>query len=409
MSARVSRPVRKRDGKSQRKKAAAAAASQRDSHAPTLDGGLLTATLVLASVGVIMSYSATAPLATSGGIPPLFLDHIVGLVIGIAVAALTMWLPLGFWRRLAIPFWAVGVGLLGLTWLIGVEVNGAQRWLQVPGSGFRFQPVELTKCGTLLAVAVVAGRPGGSAVLSGRQTLAAAALVAPPVLLLLTQPDLGNAVLLGLLAGLVLLIAGTSLRILAGVGLAAAVGIAGFIATHPYALRRMMTFLDPYADPKGGGFQLVQSFVAFGHGGLSGVGIGSGWQKLFYLPEAHTDFVLALVAEEWGLIGVLIVLGAFTALLIAGTRIARQAKSRFALLVAFSVTALLTVPAIVNAGVVMGLLPTKGLTLPFLSYGRTSLVVSCAAVGLLMGIARRQEQGERRAVSAAQPRRLAWR
>ena len=170
-----------------------------------------------------------------------------------------------------------------------------------------------------------------------------------------------------------------------------------------------MVFLDPYADPAGKGFQLVQSFVAFGHGGLFGVGIGSGWQKLFYLPEAHTDFVLALVAEELGLIGVLLVLGAFTALLIAGTRIARQAKSRFALLVAFAVTALLTVPAIVNAGVVMGMLPTKGLTLPFLSYGRTSLVISCAAVGLLMGIARRQERGERRPVRAAQPRRLAWR
>ncbi len=191
---------------------------------------------------------------------------------------------------------------------------------------------------------------------------------------------------IGFLAGLILLIAGTSLRILAGVGLAAAVGIAGFIATHPYALRRVMTFVDPYADPKGGGFQLVQSFVAFGHGGLFGVGIGNGWQKLFYLPEAHTDFVLALVAEELGLIGVLLVLGAFTALLIAGTRIARQAKSRFALLVAFSVTALLTVPAIVNAGVVMGLLPTKGLTLPLISYGRSSLIVTMVSIGLLLRI-----------------------
>ena len=170
-----------------------------------------------------------------------------------------------------------------------------------------------------------------------------------------------------------------------------------------------MAFLDPHADPEGKGFQLLQSFVAFGHGGLSGVGIGGGWQKLFYLPEAHTDFVLALVAEELGLIGVLLVLGAFTALLIAGTRIARQARSRFGLLVAFSVTTLLTVPAIINAGVVMGVLPTKGLPLPFLSYGRTSLVLSCAAVGLLLGLARRQQQSEGRAPRSAQTPRLAWR
>jgi cell division protein FtsW len=260
----------------------------------------------------------------------------------------------------------------------------------------------------LLAVALVAGHAGGGMVLSGRRTLAAAALVAPPVCLLLVQPDLGNAVVLALLAGLILLVAGTSIRTLAVVAVAAVAGIAYFIVSNPYALRRVMTFRDPYADPEGAGFQLVQSFVAFGHGGLFGVGIGSGWQKLFYLPEAHTDFVLALVAEELGLLGVLLVLGAFVALLIAGTRIARQAKSRFALLVAFSVTALLTVPAIVNSAVVMGLLPTKGLTLPFLSYGRTSLVVSCAAVGLLLGIARNQEQNEPR-VAGARPGRLAWR
>ena len=184
--------------------------------------------------------------------------------------------------------------------------------------------------------------------------------------------------------------------------------MAAYVALRPYALLRWRGFLAPWQNARAEGFQLVQSFVAFGRGGNLGVGIGDGRQKLFYLPEAHTDFVLALVAEELGLLGVLLVLGAFTALLIAGTRIARRAKSRFALLVAFAVTALLTLPAIVNSGVVMGLLPTKGLTLPFLSYGRTSLVVSCAAVGLLLGIARRQDQSEPR-VAPAEPGRLAWR
>ncbi|MBW2389597.1 MAG: FtsW/RodA/SpoVE family cell cycle protein, partial [Deltaproteobacteria bacterium] len=165
-------------------------------------------------------------------------------------------------------------------------------------------------------------------------------------------------------------------------------GIVAYIASNPYALRRVMSFLDPWKDPLGAGFQLIQSFIAFNQGGLFGVGLGNGRQKLFYLPEAHTDFILSLVAEELGLIGVLLVLGAFAALLTFGTRIARRARSRFALLMAFGTTTLLAGPAIVNAAVVMGLLPTKGLTLPFLSYGGTSLVICCTILGALLGISR---------------------
>ena len=150
----------------------------------------------------------------------------------------------------------------------------------------------------------------------------------------------------------------------------------------------MLGFLDPWSRASAEGFQLVQSFVAFGRGGIAGVGLGDGRQKLYYLPEAHTDFVLSVVAEEAGLIGVLIVLGGFVALLIAGLRIALAATQRFALLLAFGMTALLTVPALLNAAVVMGCVPTKGLTLPFLSYGRSSLVVSCLAVGILFSVAR---------------------
>ena len=150
-----------------------------------------------------------------------------------------------------------------------------------------------------------------------------------------------------------------------------------------------MGFLDPYREARGAGWQLVQSYVAFGQGGLLGKGLGNGRQKLDYLPEAHTDFVLALIAEELGLVGVLFVLGGFAALWVAGTRGARRATDRFDLRCAFAMVTLLTIPAFINASVVMGLVPTKGLTLPFLSYGRTSLVVSCFALGILLGVARR--------------------
>ena len=373
----------------------------------SVDGGVLLATAILASMGIVMSFSATAPLALEATLPPLFIHHLEGLALGVVLAALCMSLSLRFWRAAAFPFWVLGVGLLVATLLFGVEVNGARRWLAVPGTGFRFQPVEAVKLCTVLAVALIAARPDGRAGIGDRRTLAALAVAAPPILLLLAQPDLGNAILLAGIVALVLFVAGASIRVLLPI---AAVGIAGvlfFIARNPYAWRRVAGFLDPWKDAQDSGFQLVQSFVAFGHGGLYGVGLGNGWQKLHYLPEVHTDFVLALIAEELGLLGVLFVLGAFAALVVAGTRVARQAQNRFALLLAFGLTALLTLPALVNAGVVMGVLPTKGLTLPFLSYGRTSLVVCLAATGILLGIAR-NELAPRSAAAPPITGRLPW-
>ena len=373
-----------------------------------LDGGILMAASVLIIFGVVMSYSTTATLALEESFPPLFLHHVGALLLGLALATLCALVPTGMWRAISLPLWAISIGLLGLTALFGVEVNGAQRWLAVPGLGFRFQPAEIAKCATVLAVASVVARREGHEELSVRRSLVAGGLALPPIALLLLQPDLGNAVLLGALVALLLVVGGTRLARLILPGAIAAAGIVLYVLSHDYARRRVTGFLDPWERPLTEGFQLVQSFVAFGRGGLFGVGLGNGQQKLAYLPEAHTDFILSLVAEELGLIGVLCVLGGFAGLLVAGTRVAARARDRFVLLVGFGMTALLTLPAAINASVVMGLLPTKGLTLPFLSYGRTSLVVSCAAVGLLLGIARRQDQSEPR-VAPAEPGRLAWR
>jgi len=356
-----------------------------------LDGGLVISAGVLITLGVVMSYSTTAPLALGDRLPPLFLNHLAALTLGLCTAFVAALLPMAAWHRLALPLWGAGVALLITTAFLGVEVNGAQRWLELPGLSFRFQPVELAKCATLLAVATVVAPRDGRGEISRRQTLVAAGLTLPPMALLLIQPDLGNALLLATLVVLLLIVAGIRLRTLVLPTLVAALGIVAYIARNPYAMRRVASFWDPWRDAQGAGFQLVQSFVAFSQGGLWGVGLGNGRQKLFYLPEAHTDFVLSLVAEELGLIGVLFVLGAFAALLVAGSRIARHTRARFTLLLAFAATAFLTVPAMVNAAVVMGLLPTKGLTLPFLSYGGSSLVMCCAALGLLLGIARRSE------------------
>jgi len=349
-----------------------------------LDGGVVASTALLAALGVVMIYSATAPLAMESAVPPHFLRHLAGLMLALFAIVGALRVPLGVWRRLALPLWAASVALLAATLLLGIEANGARRWLPVPLLGISFQPAELAKWATSLAVAAVlaSGRPE-----SGRLLRICLALAALPAGLLLLQPDLGNAVVLLVMAGALLFIGGVPLRRLAGLGALVGVGVATYISMRPYALARLRGFVSPWKNSQAEGFQLVQSFVAFGRGGIFGVGLGDGRQKLSYLPEAHTDFILSVVAEELGLVGVLLVLGAFAALVVAGLRIARRAREPFVVLVAFAMTALIAVPAAVNAGVVMGSLPTTGFVLPFLSFGSNSLVMCALAIGILLRIA----------------------
>ena len=374
-----------------------------------LDSGVVLSAGLLLGLGAVMSYSTTAALALDQHLPPLFLKHIGALALGLGAAGVCLGIPLAGWRALAVPAWALAVLLLAMTAIFGVEVNGAQRWLPIPGTGFRFQPVELVKIATLIAVTAVVSVGDGRRELESRRAIVAAGLAALPIALLLRQPDLGNAVIIAVLSGLVIFAAGLPMRRLALPGLVGSAGLAAYVATNPYALRRVTGFLRPWDDPLGAGFQLVQSFAAFGNGGLFGAGMGASRQKLYYLPEGHTDFVLALVAEELGLLGVLFVLGAFASLWIAGTRIARSSSDRFGLLLALSMTSLLCIPSAVNAAVVMGLVPTKGLTLPFLSYGGTSLIASCAVLGILLGVGRNSAAKPAPPIAGGTMRALSWR
>jgi cell division protein FtsW len=347
---------------------------------------LLSAVAMLALVGAIAVFSATTTLSDAT-FSPHFVRHAVGLALGALCLLGAARLPLVVWHRLAYPIY--GLSLLGLiaTLALGFVAGGARRWLLLPGS-IVFQPVELAKLGTLLAVCAFLARNESRGALTPATCLRALAFAGVPAALCLLQPDLGSAVVIGALVGLVVFVAGAPLGLIAapmGVG---AAGVAAYCALNPYAMRRVLAFLDPWQDPTGIGFQLVQSFVAFGRGGLIGTGLGNGLQKLDYLPEAHTDFILSVIAEEAGVIGVALVLGLFVALVLAGLRIAQRAPQRFGLLLGFSATMLLGLPALLNAAVVMGCLPPKGLTLPFLSYGRSSLLVSCIAAGILVSVAR---------------------
>jgi cell division protein FtsW len=348
-----------------------------------LDGGILASTALLAGLGTVMIYSTTAPLTMGSPLPPHFLRHLVGLGLAAVLLLAGLRLPLASWRRVALPIWGASVLLLIATLLFGIEANGARRWLALPGLGVSLQASELARFATPLAVAslLADARPGNTRVLG-----LCLALTGIPVLLLLLQPDFGSAALLAALVGALLFVAGAPLRRLAALAGLGVAFLAGYVALRPYAFARWKGFLAPWQSARAEGFQLVQSFVAFGRGGTFGVGLGDGRQKLSYLPEAHTDFILSVVAEELGLAGVLVVLGAFSALAVAGLRVARRAKSPFPMLVAFTMTALVALPAAVNAGVAMGVLPTTGFTLPFLSFGSNSLVVCGLAVGILLRV-----------------------
>jgi len=371
--------------------------------ANALDGSVVAAISILAGIGLVMVYSLTAPLSVASVIPPQFTRQLAALAMGGVALIIALHAPLVVWRRLAFPLWGLCVALLIATWVGGVEVNGARRWIELPGG--RLQPAELAKFATLLAVAAqLTSRPSRGAQL--RPVIAASLLCLPPVALLLKQPDFGSALVLCASVGVLLFAGGVSLRLLILPAILAIGGSAVYIALKPYAHSRWTGFLNPWATSSEEGFQLVQSFVAFGRGGAFGVGLGDGRQKLYFLPEAHTDFILAGVAEEMGLFGVLTVLGAFAAFVWAGMRIAARAKDPFAALVALAMTTVIGVPAAINAGVVMGLLPTTGFTLPFVSFGGNSLIVCSLAAGILLRIGACEAPPQRTRISGASRRRV---
>ncbi|MFP8881874.1 MAG: putative peptidoglycan glycosyltransferase FtsW [Myxococcota bacterium] len=346
------------------------------------DGSVLTAVSLLAAIGLVAVYSITAPRAAAGQ-PSQFTRHIVSIVAGLILLVAVTRVPLALWKKLALPLWCASVLVLAATLIVGIEVNGARRW--VGWHANRFQPAEVAKFATVLAAAAFFSE-GHSRRARLRPLVGTAAICLPPVALLLGQPDFGSSLVICAVVGFQLFIAGAPIRQL-GFGLLAGVlGTGAYIAMRPYALARWTGFLDPWATANREGFQLVQSFVAFGRGGNFGVPLGDGRQKLFYLPEAHTDFILSGIAEEAGLLGVLVVLAAFASFIAAGTRIAMRTRDSFATQMAFGMTALVGLPAAINAGVVMGLLPTTGFTLPFISYGANSMVMCAITVGLLLRI-----------------------
>ena len=355
---------------------------------------LLLSVTLLAAAGLVMVYSASAMRSEVifGSSSVYLWRQLGGLSIGLIAAVLAARLPLEWIRRSGYAAWAATVLCLAATLTsAGVEHNGASRWLAI--GDIAFQPLEFAKLGLVLALAqwlaARQDRMGDSRVSVALPLL----LAGTPAVLLLLQPDFGGALMLLGFAAILVFLAGARLDHLAASALLATPVLATLALARGYRVGRLEAFLDPWADPVGRGYQLVQSLLAFGSGGLTGAGLGSGQQKLGYLPEAHTDFILSVVAEEAGLLGVCAVLLAFALFALASIAVALRARNSYAGLLAAGASLLIWLQAMLNAAVAMGMLPTTGATLPLFSYGRSSLIVSLTAVGLILNVARPSKRG----------------
>ncbi len=353
-----------------------------------VDTSLLMITVTLTCVGVVMVYSSSAIMAAERFHDGFYFlkRQVVYALIGFALMAATTYFNYQNWRKLAVISLLCSIVLLALLFIpgLGVRVGGAMRWLRLPG--LTIQPAELVKLALVLYLAHSLTRKKDKVRSFVLGYLPYVLVLGLLLGMLVKQPDFGSAMIVAGVALAMLIVAGVRWFYILPTILMAMPVLYYIVMNSDYRRRRIMAFMDPWEDPFNTGFQIIQSLVAFGKGGVLGEGLGIGEQKLFYLPEAHTDFIYSVIGEELGLVGALVVAALFLMLVLCGIRIALQCQDPFGRNLAFGLSFLLGLEAFVNLAVCLGLLPTKGLALPFVSYGGTSLVASLIAVGILLNI-----------------------
>lgn len=355
---------------------------------PSYDPWLLWSVLGLTAVGLTMVYSASAVTSAQDHGDALFFLKRQLIAAGIGLLGMVAAMRYGYKRLelLAYPILAfTGIALLlVLVPGLGTSVKGAQRWIRL--GAFNFQPAELSKFALAIYLARSLARKGEKVRNFSIGFVPHCIVTVFFALLLLGQPDFGTAVMLHVLLFLMLFSAGAKISWLVGFGLLAVPVVIHQVMTASYRLKRIVAFMDPWSDRLGAGWQLANSLMTLGSGGFTGQGLGAGKQKLYYLPEGHTDFIISVIGEEAGLLGIALVVLLFGVFVWRGLRAASHASDAFGSYLALGITSLLGIQAVVNMLVAMGMLPTKGLTLPFVSYGGTSLVLSLVASGILLSI-----------------------
>ncbi len=360
-----------------------------------MDQILLFVTITLALVGLVMMFSASAVVAGKKFDDSWYYlkRQLVWLTFGLMLLHVISRIDYVWWKRLSFPLLGLITVLLILVLVpsIGGVKNGARRWLLL--GPISIQPAEMAKLISVIYLAAYLARKEDRLQHFSSGLLPPLLIIGILSALVLGEPDLGTVVVLALVTGGLLFVGGARMVHLSTLALSAIpIGLA-LVLTSEYRRPRLMAFLNPSSDPSNAGHQITQSFLAFGSGGLFGVGLGEGKQKLLFLPEPHTDFVLALVGEELGFVGTGIIILFFAAFVIRGFQISTRARIPFGRYLGIGVTTLIGIQALINACVVTGLLPTKGLTLPFVSYGGSSLVVSLTGVGILLSISRDRQAG----------------
>ncbi len=359
-----------------------------------VDNILLMVTLILLLIGAVMIYSSTSvvtPLAAKKNITPFyyFKRHLFTMMVGLFFMFLAYRLDPELLGRLSIPLLIFSFLLLLAVFIpkVGLTVGGARRWIRLWPS--TFQPSELVKLAMVIFLARYVSMPYFRKD-SFISFLIPVIVMAVFQVVFLIQPDFGATINLGILTITILILAGTRLRYVMSLAVLA-IPVVIKLAMQPYRLKRILAFLDPWSDPQGSGFQLIQSLIALGSGGFTGVGLGDGKQKLSFLPEIHTDFIFSLIGEELGFIGTVVVISMFIIIFIRGISISGRASTGFGYYLSYGLTIMIVLQALINFAVTTGVVPTKGLPLPFISYGGSSLLVNMVAIGILLNISRGED------------------
>lgn len=352
------------------------------------DTTLFLSVVLLLAIGVVMVYSSSSIVALKRYDDGYYFlkRQLLFASVGVFVMLAISRIDYRVYQKLAYPL--LGISLISLVLVliphVGVDIAGTRRWFRV--GGFTFQPSEFMKVAMVIYMAQSLSKKGEKVKAFSIGIVPHMMVLGFTLLLILMQPDFGTSIAIAAVVFIMLFAAGARLTHLLSLVLLSLPAIYMLVFRVPYRRRRIMAFLNPWDDPQNVGFQIIQSFLAFGSGGLFGVGLGDGRQKMFYLPESFTDFIFSTIAEEIGLIGILIIMALFVTFIIRGLQMSLRMNDPFGRYLALGLTSVIGLQAFINMAVVMGLLPNKGLPLPFISYGGSSIMTTLIGVGILLNI-----------------------